>query len=193
MTRIFMISICIVLCFVSFPAQSSPMNDDFFRGLVWGLSKQDVRGFEKAALFSEDEASLTYTEADQRDAFAVIGYAFEQGKLWQITWGLSGYHTPTPDEAFNRALDLQNALTRVFGAPKEQQVVWGDPLYKNHPKFWPRAFGMGDITLKSTWQKDETRVHFNAQYDGIFYQISYTLEKIGAGPQVKPFTLTPQP
>jgi hypothetical protein len=195
MIRSFIIGLGVmVLCLASVQAfaQAQAPNDPF-RGLVWGLSKDDVRGFETAALLEESETSLTYTEQDKNDAFAVIEYSFEQGRLWKIDWALSGYHTPTPDEALNRALDFENSLNRIFGAPSEKNVIWGDTLYKNHPKFWPRAYGMGDITLKTQWQKGETRAHFNAGYDGMFYQMSYTLEKIGEGPQVKPFTITPRP
>lgn len=145
-----------------------------FRGFVWGVSPAEVKKFEKA-VFYDDRNGLSFFE-DTKKGRIVYRYEFNDEKLWRIHARYMDFHRTTKRAALDAVIDEKLQLEKKYGKPVRDDLVWLDSAYRNIGPWFERAFGMGKVRIETEWQTADTHVFFQAFYDGVYYNLSYSLE-----------------
>lgn len=159
----------------SLPAGAEVM----YRNFIWGVKAQDVREFERAAFYKEEGGSLYFIE-DKADRRTNIRYDFYEGKLWRVRFDYFELSEPDPQEILNLIMAEQQELTKLYGKPTSEELLWKKKKYRDHPKFWFRAFGGRDLTIRNEWKDDNTLVAMESfrNRDDQFYTLGYTIEDV---------------
>lgn len=131
-------------------------TDYDFRKTKWGMSKQQVLATETLELVSEREGSLTYMSAILHKK-VLIGYSFVKNKLFRGTYLLREPHSNKNDfiEDYD---DFKQMLTKKYGKPKKDNIVWRNNLFKNDFSQWGTAIGVGHLVYASEWETDSTKI-----------------------------------
>lgn len=146
-------------------------QDADFRGFVWGVGKEDVRRFERAALYKEEGGSLYFVEKAQGEMRRVIQYDFENEKLARIQTYYPEYHEASPDPVLDRIAAKTAEMSEVYGAPNRERLIWNDETYQYYPQFWGRALRRGDLRFESAWETATSVIRLESYHDGDYYQI----------------------
>lgn len=148
------------------------------RNFIWGVSPQDVRTFEKAIFYQEKDNALEFLE-DKKGRRILIRYEFLENKLWKISMEYVELYDVDYATMFDLVMAEQADLASVYGKPTNEELAWKSKKYKNHPKFWGRAFGYGDLKIVTEWQTKDSLARLTAYRDknnGAFYHLGYTIE-----------------
>lgn len=148
-----------------------------FREFVLGVTKEDVRRYEKAAFYQEKEDSLYFLEKpSKRDYRRLIKYDFMENRLVAATYDFQEYIPPSPDQATGFYEDFKRSISRAKGSFEKEEFLWGDKLYSRYPQFWGRAIRSGDLKVKTIWNLDdggvaELSLGFRAPYYALTYKV----------------------
>ncbi len=163
----------LLLILIAAPAHA----EGIFRGFVWGVTKQDVRQFEKAAPYKSEENRLVFLEKPDRFR-RMITYDFQDGKLIGAKYEYLEFHYPRAGQVLNDYVDLKNSLSKIYGDAPQEEMIWKDRSYKNYPEFWSRALLSGDLKFRTTWKLKKTQIVLECYRWGDNYKMFYTVEKI---------------
>lgn len=172
MKTVHFLLLLIALC-LPFAAQAAGI----YRNFIWGAGPQDVREFEKAILYGEEDNSISFLE-DKNGRRTIIYYDFTDNKLWRIRVEYFELHEANPQMILDLIMDEQKELTKIFGTPSKENMIWKDKTYRNYPQFWHRAFGGRDMRIETEWKTDAAQVHFESyrNKEDQKYTLSYTVE-----------------
>jgi hypothetical protein len=164
--------LCVLLCGFAAPA----MAQSAYRNFIWGVSPQDVKKFEKAAFYKEENGSLYFLEMRNKTR-VLLRYDFQDGKLWRARHEYVELFNSTPHNLLSNILAEEESLSKIYGSPVRQQLIWKDDLYKNYPQFWGRAYGSRDLRFETQWQKDDTQVVLESYRNANdpYYTLGYTV------------------
>lgn len=145
-----------------------------FRNFIWGVSKQDVRQYEKAKFYKEEGDTLYFVE--RPDKFRrLIRYDFEGGRLVRARSEFVELHYPNNASIINLAYEEQKKLSEIYGEPRSE-FFWKNRQYENYPAYWGRAMYREDLQIRFVWDLPEARVTMLNYYDGLYYQLITTAE-----------------
>jgi len=134
-------------------------NIDIIRGLVWGISKENVKNYEKIIPVGEDEKSLFYVD----DVFtfkSAIGYEFHNDKLWRAQIINEKYYFD-PLERIPDIVTIQTLLEEKFGEPTSENFIWLNDTEKDFPQFWGWAIYRGELKISVIWEFEDTQIKLN--------------------------------
>lgn len=161
------------------PVVMPEKTDGVFRGFIWGVSKDDVRTYETAAFYKEEPNALFFIERPSEEDFSrVIRYDFQDGKLWRVEYSFQELNDPDASVIMNIHEDFKNALKLQYGAPKSEDMLWGNTPYRNHPQLWPRAMLSKALRMKTLWETEGTRVTLENYFIDPDFKLSYIVEDI---------------
>lgn len=148
-----------------------------YRNFIWGVSKEDVRKYETAAFYKEEGDSLYFLY--QPDFFRrLIRYDFKDDKLVGVRHEVVELNLPNSSRIVDMAYEEQKNLTDLFGEPSAKDFFWKNRRYEKHPDYWGRALYSRDLRIRITWLPPGAKVVMEAFYDGMQYQIYYTIEQL---------------
>lgn len=176
---------------------ASPLSAraDVYRNFIWGNTMEDVREFETGMFFDEQGESLFYITMQGKQRL-LIRYDFSQNSLHYIKVEHVNPHNPDPKKVMDLLMDVQQSLTNKFGKPSEEEMVWVDPEYRNHPQFLSTAFASGHIIFRTKWDVPGTRILLTCFRKNFKYQLFYEFEDkrgIRQGANDKTFNFNLQP
>jgi len=170
------LALCLLLLVIT-PLPSFAAGDEgVFRGFVWGVTKEDVRKFEKARFYKEEGDALFFLEKPDRFR-RLITYRFADGGLIGAKYEMVEYHEPDPQDVLTRSADWTNQLKEKYGEPSAEEMIWKNKFYRTRPNFWFRAMRRGDLRIESKWTISGGGVVMKNYHDGYNYQLYYTVEK----------------
>jgi hypothetical protein len=176
-----------ILLAVIMTAAPRAFAQEGFRGFIWGVTPSDVRTFETAAFYKEEGGSLYFLERLSRNDFRrLIRYDFRDGGLWRASYEYQEYTHPNSHAALERYEDMVRELSKTYGEPAEDEFLWRDRLYRNHPNLWGRALLSGDLRRRTVWQTEETRVTAQIHMTNPYFFLGYTAEMAKAGADKAP-------
>ncbi len=147
-----------------------------FRNFIWGVSQEDVLRFETAPFYKQEAGSVFFLE--QPDGFRrLIRYDFDSNQLVRAKMEYQDLTLPDGQDILDLYVDEKTHLTKDYGTPPHEEMIWRDKTYANFPKFWARALLSGDLRITSTWILGGTKVTLQTYHDGDFYKLFYTAEK----------------
>ena len=164
----------IALMFIAAP-DARAAEQIVYRNFIWGVSKQDVLKFETATFYKEEGDSLYFLFKPDRFR-RMIRYDFKDNKLVGIRFEVVEYREAVSGNVINMFYDVEKELTNLYGAPVSE-ALWKNKRYEKHPDYWGRALYGGDLRLRNTWNPPGAKIEENAYYDGMLYQMFYTIEK----------------
>src|SRR5690606_24465127 len=132
MRRVFFM---VLVCCAVLPGAAQAQPQGIVRGFIWGVGMEDVRRYEKGVFFEREGDSLYFLERSEGQDLS-IRYDFVQNRLWRVQIDYIDLHYPTPQAVLNVVMDRQAALSRRFGKPDGEELIWHDTLYRNHPEFF---------------------------------------------------------
>lgn len=120
------------------------------RGLVWGVTSEDVEGFENdLERLGRHEDKIVYTTKDFDFPASVI-YQFYKDQLTRADVEYEQIQT-IPQEYLNDYMALQDKISEIYGEPVSDEVNWRSDMYKNDPERWGLAVMMGALRLQTMW------------------------------------------
>ena len=149
-------------------------GQDFdFRKSVWGMTQGEVKKTEKAEIIDAEADTLCYQgEVAGLDCF--VFYYFTDGKLSSSGYGVTEEHMNK-----NGYIDdydkLKTLLSKKYGKPTDDDVIWKNDLYKDDYQDWGFAVSMGQLVYQSAWENEKTRILLYLRGDNfnVFLGIKY--------------------
>lgn len=139
-----------------------------FRQTNWGMSKEQVKATEDKKPDSEDINSLGYNVKIDRDDYLCI-YNFLEDKFYNSIYACTEKHTNK-----NLYIDdyegLKEILTKKYGEPQTDLIIWKNDLFKNKKQDWGTAISIGHLVYRASWNTSTSTIILVLGGDN--YQIS---------------------
>ena len=156
---------------VTFFTQNCFADDYDFRKTKWGMSKAQVKSSESLVITEEREKNLFYKTRILNKNVALL-YKFINNQLVASYYMILETHTNKND--FIDDYDtFKNTLTKKYGKPKMDKIVWKNDLYKDDYSSWGMAISVGHLVYASTWEVPNTEI--GNMLHGENYNISYVV------------------
>jgi len=127
-----------------------------FRKTRWGMTAAEVKASETSAPTHEKDGSIAYTVTVMNREMIAL-YLFIEDQLVQGAYTLAKTHA-NPDEYVRDFDDFKHALTKKYGKPKQDDVLWKH--YKDPEEYeagW--AVSVGLLQLQAAWETDATMIY----------------------------------
>jgi len=156
--NIFVLLIVLFLLVISNLVLFAEESNYDFRKTNWGMSKEQVKATENEKPFAELDNYLNYSvRVNEKDCFCE--YYFLEDKLYKSTYMYSFGGLPTDFDIYINDYDnLKEFLTKIYGKPKGDEVVWKNDLYKRKRPEWGTAIILGYLTYGTLWETPATEI-----------------------------------
>ncbi|PKP61313.1 hypothetical protein CVT91_03460 [Candidatus Atribacteria bacterium HGW-Atribacteria-1] len=151
--------ICMFL-FFSIVGLSNDVKYDF-RKTNWGMSKEQVKATEDKKADYEDNFQLSYDEvtiSGKSGKDFPCNYYFSADKLYSSAYGLGGRHTNN-NLYIDDYEELKEILTKEYGKPKTDKVIWKRDVFKDDKSYWGTAVVGGDLSCSAQWETPTTEIN----------------------------------
>jgi len=132
-----------------------------FRKTNWGMSKEEVKATEDKKPFSENDTSLYYKNVEIIGRNFFCNYEFMQDKLYSSNYSigttLGEVHT-NKNDYIDDYENFKELLTKKYGKPKKDAVVWKNDLFKSDKQDWGTAISIGHLVYAATWETPTTEI-----------------------------------
>lgn len=169
------------------PIPSSGVVDGLtvYHDLAFGVGKDDVRAYEKAAFYKEEGDSLYFLY--KPDFFRrLIRYDFGDDKLVRIHHSIVEFHFPNAGRVVETYYDVLEELRGLYGEPAATDLFWKDKRYEKYPDYWGRALYSRDLRMVTRWTLPDAAITLECYHDGRYYQLHYTIESASVSVQPPP-------
>ena len=153
----------IALMLVAAPQALAAGKTMVYRNFIWGVSKEDVRRYEKAVFYKEEGNSLYFLLKPDRFR-RMIRYDFKGDKLTGIRFEVVEYREAISGNVVNMFYDVEKELTGFYGPPKSE-AFWKNKRYQKYPAYWGRPLYSGDLRLKNSWNLPDATVEEHRRVD----------------------------
>lgn len=144
---------CLMLVCTVFGAD----KDFDFRKTRWGMSRSEVLAAEEYDLHEGEKVFTSKTHHQLADFDAVIGYVFTDDRLVRAGYIIDEKHTNRNDHIHDYTT-LKKLLTKKYGEPIEDEVLWFNDLYRDDVEQWGTAVSIGHLNFYSQWDLEETMI-----------------------------------
>jgi hypothetical protein len=128
-----------------------------FRKANWGMSKEQVKATEDKKPDIDADTALGYSNIMIGGEPFTCVYLFLEDKLYHS--GYSPFVTHTNKNLYiDDYENLKETLTKKYGKPKSDKVVWINDLYKDDKQEWGHAISRGDLSYVATWETSTTEI-----------------------------------
>jgi len=122
------------------------------RNTKWGDSKEQVKKIETAKMNIENENVLSYSTTVSGMSASLL-YDFNFNKLATATYLINENYVNKNRYIVNY-LDIKKQLTKKYGEPVKDDMVWSNSLYKGDHENYGLAVSAGHLSYKSFWKAD---------------------------------------
>lgn len=139
------------------PAPEDIVDPELFadvRGFVWGLGRDLVRDNEFSEFLGANENVLVYRGKDFGfQAFLqyyFYGEPLRDGKLGRAEIIYNDMNS-NPQDYLNDYIKVQDQISKIFGAPSSENIIWKDDRFQDDEEMWGVAAMMGQVQFLSIW------------------------------------------
>jgi hypothetical protein len=143
-----------------------------FRKTNWGMSVKQVKEIEDAKLDIESDTTLGYSNIKIDGKNFICVYFFLEDKLYRSGYGFLEKHS-NDNFYIDDYENLKGILTKKYGKPVLDKIIWKNDLFKNKQQDWGTAISIGHLEYFSSWETITT--YINLGLNGDNYKISLTL------------------
>lgn len=139
--------------------EKSLLNKDLSgiaRGFIWGIPKLVVLEEERTTFMGEENGSLIYLDKIHGIRCTII-YDFYNDQLWRIRI----FNEKDYIDMYERITDLatfQNAISRKFGTPIKEELIWKQKDDQDFPNSWGWTVYRGELLFDTQWRQGDTEV-----------------------------------
>lgn len=120
----------------------------------WGEGPEQLRRVVAGPVQREEESALIYLR-NMHDHGVLEGYEFRKGSLARGQYILIQQPLNGVNEFIGYYTALKEALSKTYGEPELDRVVWDNDLYHPLPDYWGVAVMIGHLRYQATWQTAE--------------------------------------
>ena len=142
-----------------------------FRETTWGMSKEQVKETEDRKPDYEENAMLSYNVNIFGGNYYCF-YSFSEDKLCNGGYFFMEEHTDK-NLYINDYMELKGIITKEYGKPIMDEIIWKNDLYKDEKSEWGTAISVGDLEYWALWETLNTKI--GLILDGVNYEISLIL------------------
>lgn len=142
-----------------------------FRKANWGMTKDQVRETEYSEHDSDHDNILMY-KGTLGTQSVNIGYVFAESQLVRGVYLVTTDHANSNDYITDYD-SMKSLLTKKYGEPEEDEVVWKNDLYQDDPQQHGMAISAGHLALYSSWSYEDTELTLMLRGDN--YEINHTI------------------
>jgi len=143
-----------------------------FRKTNWGMSKEQVKATEENKIAFEDKEVIAMDRVQVDGKECIYVYFFLEDKLYRVGYSFMEKHT-NKNLYIDDYKGLKEILTKKYGKPKIDRVIWKNDLFKSAKQDWGTAISIGHLEYFSSWEIPTT--YINLGLDGDNYKIRLTL------------------
>lgn len=126
-----------------------------FRKTNWGMSREEAKITEDGEPTSDNMAFLSYKEVIDRKDCTYTYYFFED-ELYKGGYFFSGERNR--DSCINDYKELKEILTKEYGKPKADNIVWKDDLWREDNYYHRPDVSIDDLSYGSIWETSTTEI-----------------------------------
>lgn len=146
-----------------------------FRNTLWGMSVEQVKSSEKIKPEIEEKNRLGYkTNLLGKDM--ILLYIFVENKLVRAKYILKERHM-NKNDYINDFMVFKEVLTKKYGLPNQNEVIWKKDLYKDDPQNYGLAISMGHCLYYSSWDTNKTEITLGLFGDN--FDVTCGIEYVG--------------
>ncbi|MHA1275500.1 MAG: hypothetical protein ACTSQS_19050 [Promethearchaeota archaeon] len=142
-----------------------------FRETTWGMSKEQVKVTEDRKPDYEENAMLVYSVKIFGGNYYCI-YSFLEDKLCNGGYFFMEEHT-NKNLYINDYMELKGIITKEYGKPIMDKIIWKNDLYKDEKSEWGKAISLGDLEYWALWETLNTEICLSLDSDN--YEINLIL------------------
>ena len=160
-----------------------------FRKTNWGMSKEQVKAtedkepddeyeFDAMLGYDEDITVISYDVTISGKDFNCT-YSFLEDKLYNGRYFFTGDHADK-NLYIDDYEELKEILTKKYGKPMTDKMIWMNDLYKNDKSHWGMAIDEGDLIYETVWETPTKRIYLelsNGKF-GINLTLSYLRKEL---------------
>ncbi len=169
----------VIVCFVTvFFAQTSFANEYNFKKTKWGMSKSQVKSSESLKIHQNTKTTLLY-KTSILNKKVLLGYTFVDNQLVSTGYLLAESHSNN-NSFISDYEDFKKTLTKKYGKPKADRIVWKNDLYKDTYSSWGMAISVGHLVYLSSWELEDTIIDNILMGDNfkITHMVRYNSKKL---------------
>ena len=146
-----------------------------FKSVEWGASKDIVVKKYGDPITSTDEFVVYEFDLAGDDVYGY--FYFLKDKLYRGGYLLNENHT-NKTEYLNYYGKYKTLLTKKYGQPINDEVVWLDDLYKDSSSDWGLAASIGHLVMYSSWNDGKTKIECSISGDNYKVTVKIIYESI---------------
>ena len=130
----------------------------------WGMTVPEVKANEKASVSWELHAPTLNLGEDRLGYYKTVegletfvSYTFTDNQLTNTKYIFEPGHQEEVQYLENYET-VKNWITRTYGSPKSEEVIWLDDLYKYAEELWGKAVVRGHLTMVAEWEVEGTSI-----------------------------------
>lgn len=142
-----------------------------FRQTNWGMNKEQVKATEDRKPDYEENDMMSYNVKIFGGNYYCI-YSFLEDKLCNGGYFFMEEHT-NKNLYINDYMELKGTITKEYGKPIMDKIIWKNDLYKDEKSEWGTAISVGDLEYWALWETLDTEICLSL--DGDNYEINLIL------------------
>jgi len=142
-----------------------------FRQTNWGMNKEQVKATEDRKPDYEENDMLSYNVNIFGGNYYCI-YSFLEDKLCNGGYFFMEEHT-NKNLYINDFMELKGIITKEYGKPIMDKIIWKNDLYKDEKSEWGKAISLGDLEYWALWENLNTEICLSLDSDN--YEINLIL------------------
>jgi len=142
-----------------------------FRETTWGMNKEQVKATEDRKPDYEENDMLSYKVKIFGGNYYCF-YSFLEDKLYNGGYFFMEEHT-NKNLYINDYMELKGIITKEYGKPIMDKIIWKNDLYKDEKSEWGKAISLGDLEYWALWETLNTEICLSLDSDN--YEINLIL------------------
>lgn len=147
-----------------------------FRKSRWGMTKAQVKATEKTPVELENEKEVNYL-VKVAGIKTQLGYIFLNDRLVRSIYIFQDSHT-NKNHYIEDYKKVKEILTRKYGQPTIDDVIWRDNHYKNRSSKYGMAIILGELMYRAQWVTHRTQIrlvlsgdNYKAKFGTLYYSV----------------------
>lgn len=158
---------------------STLVSEEGYGRTTWGSTQAEVeRAYPKGR---KDASGKWLVIGDVAGLAAATGFVFTRGKLTLAVVVFAERHANN-NKHIEDYLSIKDLLTKKYGGPTVDRIVWSNDLYREDTSHWGTALAMGHLAYYAAWETSKTKVQLVLTGDNfeVSHGIRYSSKELEA-------------
>jgi len=154
------------------------MTKTHFREVRWGMTQAQIRALEKGeprgTVHSKSSGlDIIVYEGKAGDLSCNFGYYFAENQLVEGRYMFTEKHA-NDLLFFADFRNVKESLTKKYGEPTRDKVLWLNDLFKDDSSQWGMALSIGHVVFEVAWRTSQTEIMLRLVGDN--YEVTHFVQ-----------------